>query len=205
MPLKTNQILETLDAVALILKPDTNLHLLGVARPEVMDDFAERGVSSFDSTSPFRQAFMDDRKNYHTATGAYVAIRVPQVDGNARLKRRILAGEVDQAEAIRLERECLRRLRAFDQGQTTSDNVLASLVEYETLLEPDKKSYVQGYERTRRCPMEALHVHSVPDTRHRDQQSSRDRTEQTQGIPQHRSAVKEDPRPPGRPRREGVE
>lgn len=167
VPLKTNQILETLDAVALVLKPDTNLHLLGVARPEVMDDFAERGVSSFDSTSPFRQAFMDDRKNYHTATGAYVAIRVPQVDGNARLKRRILAGEVDQAEAIRLERECLRRLRAFDQGQMTSSDVLASLVEYETLLEPDKKSYVQGYEQMlgdapwKRCTCTLCQTHGI--------------------------------------------
>ena len=167
VPLKTNQILETLDAVALVLKPDTNLHLLGVARPEVMDAFAERGVSSFDSTSPFRQAFMDDRKNYHTATGAYVAIRVPQVDGNARLKRRVLAGEVDQAEAIRLERECLRRLRAFDQDQMTSNDVLASLLEYETLLEPDKKSYVQGYEKTlgdapwKRCTCTLCQTHGI--------------------------------------------
>lgn len=147
VPLKTNQILETLDAVVQVLKPDTQLHLLGVARPDSMDAFAERGVSSFDSTSPFRQAFMDDRKNYHTADGAYVAIRVPQVDGNARLKRRILAGEVDQAEAVRLERECLARLREFDSGKCSLEATLESLANYERLIEPDKKTYMEGYER----------------------------------------------------------
>ena len=31
-----------------------------------MDEFAITGVTSFDSTSPFRQSFMDDRDNYHT-------------------------------------------------------------------------------------------------------------------------------------------
>ena len=45
-----------------------------------MDDFSDLGVTSFDSTSAFRQAFMDDRKNFHAADRAYVAIRVPQVD-----------------------------------------------------------------------------------------------------------------------------
>ena len=49
-------------------------------------EFASHGVTSFDSTSAFRQAFMDDRKNYHTTDDAYVAIRVPQVDGNPTLK-----------------------------------------------------------------------------------------------------------------------
>ena len=37
---------------------------------------------------------MDDRNNYHTIERAYVAIRVPQVDGNPTLKRAILAGVV---------------------------------------------------------------------------------------------------------------
>ena len=78
VPLKTRAILQTLDAVALVLKPDTKLHLLGVARPEAMDQFAVRGVTSFDSTSPFRQAFMDDRKNYHTPAQRRNRLRRPQ-------------------------------------------------------------------------------------------------------------------------------
>ena len=148
VPLKTPAILRILDAVSPILKPDTKLHLLGVARPEVMEQFAARGVTSFDSTSPFRQAFMDDRKNYHTPDTAYVALRVPQVDGNARLKRRILAGEIDQRQAVALEQKCLRQLRAFDAGHITVSEVLDTLHRYEQLTEPDKNSYLAAYERT---------------------------------------------------------
>lgn len=148
VPLKTPAIMQTLDAVSPVLKPDTKLHLLGVARPEVMDQFAARGVTSFDSTSPFRQAFMDDRKNYHTPESAYVAIRVPQVDGNAQLKRRILAGEVDQREAVQLEQTCLRQLRDYDSGRRAMSAVLESLGQYERLTATGKGSYLPAYERT---------------------------------------------------------
>lgn len=147
VPLKTNQILQTLEAVSAVLKPDIQLHLLGVARPEAMEAFAEKGVTSFDTTSPFRQSFMDDRKNYHTADDYYVAIRVPQVDGNARLKRRILAGEVNQQDAIRLEKACLTQLRAFDAGDCSSRAALATVQEYEHLIDPGKRSYLTGYEK----------------------------------------------------------
>ena len=102
-----------------------------------MDQFADLGVTSFDSTSPFRQAFMDDRNNYHTADGAYVAIRVPQVDGNPTLKRAILAGDVAQKEALAAERECLQvALRAYDgRALRRSDEAcLDALGAYETVM-----------------------------------------------------------------------
>jgi hypothetical protein len=147
VPLKTRDILSTLRTVSEVLKPDTKLHLLGIARPEAMKEFVELGVTSFDSTSPFRQAFMDDRKNYHTPHSHYVAIRVPQIDGNARLKRRILAGDIDQANAIHLEKACLKGLRAFDRGDATVSSVLTDLRDYEALVEPSKPTYLQEYER----------------------------------------------------------
>ena len=92
-----------------------------------MDEFAEHGVTSFDSTSAFRQAFMDDRKNFHTADDAFVALRVPQVDGNPTLKRAILAGRVSQKEAVEHERACLKALRAFDGSDAAIDEALTAL------------------------------------------------------------------------------
>ena len=76
--------------------PDTQLHLLGITRCSNISEFASYGVTSFDSTSAFRQAFKDDKDNYHTVDRTYTAIRVPQVDGLPRLKKQILAGKVDQ-------------------------------------------------------------------------------------------------------------
>ena len=104
VPLKTPEILLSLDAVARVRKPATKLHLLGVTRTESIPRFAEFGVASFDSTSPLRQAFKDARDNYYTLDRAYTAIRIPQVDGNATLQKLILSGVVDQAEARRLEK-----------------------------------------------------------------------------------------------------
>ena len=78
-----------------------------------MDQFAALGVTSFDSTSAFRQSFMDDRNNYHTADRAFVAIRVPKSMEIPSLKRAILAGVVSQKEAVLAEREALRVLRAL--------------------------------------------------------------------------------------------
>lgn len=148
VPLKTPDILATLAAVDEIRNPAVSLHLLGVTRVSSMTEFADLGVDSFDSTSPFRQAFMDDRKNYHTADNSYVAIRVPQVDGNPQLKRKILSGDVRQKDAVRLERDCLRALRAFDKGLVTVDDVLGPLTDYEELAGSGKKSYIAEYRRT---------------------------------------------------------
>lgn len=133
-----------------------------------MEQFARHGVTSFDSTSAFRQAFMDDRNNYHSATDSYTAIRVPQVDGNPALKRLILSGNVSQAEAITAERASLRALREFDREETSMEEVLAALGTYESLvLGPKKKSYLEAYERTlsdapwRGCPCALCEKHGI--------------------------------------------
>ena len=103
------------------------MHLLGVTRTEHVEDFARLGVTSFDSTSPFRRAFKDERDNYWTTERTFTALRVPQVDGNPKLKRRIVAGEVNQPQAIRLERQCLEMLAAFDSGAASVEPVVDAL------------------------------------------------------------------------------
>lgn len=133
VPLKTPEILAILEAVAAVRRPSTNIHLLGISRVEHVPDFAWFGVASFDSTSPLRQAFKDERDNYHTMDRTYSAIRIPQVDANPKLMRRIRAGEVDQTEARRLERACLEMMAAFDQGTVRVDEVLVPLQEYEVI------------------------------------------------------------------------
>src|SRR5205823_14726509 len=113
--------------------PETRLHLLGVTRCERIPEFATHGVTSFDSTSPFRQAFKDDRDNYYALDRTWVALRVPQVEGNAKLQRRIRAGEIDQVLARRLERAALGKLDSFDRGDSDLESVVAALRAYEAL------------------------------------------------------------------------
>ena len=166
VPLKTPDILASLAAIANIRRADTELHLLGITRIDSMNDFAGLGVTSFDSTSSFRQAFMDDRDNYHTTETTYSAIRVPQVDANISLKKAILAGKVSQADAVVAERESLKLLRAFDNGQCSLDEALNAVLRYEELIGV-KKSYADLYRRTlesapwRDCPCGLCAKHGI--------------------------------------------
>lgn len=142
VPLKTMQILDCLEAISGVRASGVQLHLLGVTRTEHVSAFAGFGVTSFDSTSPFRQAFKDDKDNYHTHSRAYTALRIPQVEGNNRLQSLIRAGRIDQGAARRLEGRALDAVRAFDRDEASVMDVLGALEAYDqlqgrkTLLEP---------------------------------------------------------------------
>lgn len=133
VPLKTHEVLACLAAAAEVRLPDTEFHLFGVTRCEHLPQFQAYGVTSFDSTSPLKQAFMDDRDNYYTPQRTYIAVRVPQVEKHLKLQRRIRSGEVDQAESTRLERACLAALGAYGRGQGGLEEALAVLRAYERL------------------------------------------------------------------------
>jgi hypothetical protein len=171
VPLKTPEILASLEAIAGVRKPSTKLHLLGVTRTEAIPRFASYGVASFDSTSPLRQAFKDDRDNYYTLDSAYTAVRIPQVEGNPTLQKLVLSGVVDQGLARRLEKACLSAMRDFEAGKRKVDDVVGLLLEYEELARPHRsKSPVSKRRQTsdnesayrevleaapwRRCPCE---------------------------------------------------
>jgi hypothetical protein len=134
VPLKTKEILQSLCAIDEVRRPDTQLHLLGITRCDSLHAFAAHGVTSFDSTSAFRQAFKDDHDNYYTLDRNYTALRVPQVDGNPKLKAKIRAGRLRQGEAIDREQACLQLLRAYDADATTLDRVLDALGAYDEVL-----------------------------------------------------------------------
>jgi hypothetical protein len=135
VPLKTPDILACLQADSSVRCPDTQFHLLGITRCENVQAFGDFGVVSFDSTSPLRKAFKDDRNNYYTLHGAYSAIRVPQVDANPELLRRITAGQVNQEAARDREQRCLDALTKYDRGEATLDEALAALRAYELIFD----------------------------------------------------------------------
>jgi hypothetical protein len=145
VPLKSSEILEVLEAASPKLKPSTRLHLFGVTRLDHVREFTRHGVVSFDSTSPLTQAFKEDRDNYYGRRRNYAAIRVPQVDVNPQLKNRVLSGEVKQAEAFRLERECLDALRRFDRRRFPRRELIGLLTEYQELFGSTRK-YAAEYE-----------------------------------------------------------
>jgi hypothetical protein len=158
VPLKSHEIMSVLEAVSEKRKPQTRLHLFGVTRLDHVREFASHGVVSFDSTSPLRQAFKDDRDNYYAPDRTYVAIRVPQVDVNPKMKIKVLSGEVNQGDAFRLETKCLKALDEFDRGRHRREDLLQVLHEYQQLFGAERKSNSAAYEELlkekpwKKCP-----------------------------------------------------
>ena len=146
VPLKTNDILACLKAANAVRSESTEFHLLGITRCENVAAFSGFGVVSFDSTSPLRKAFKDDKNNYYTPEGTYTALRVPQIDANPELLRKITAGEIKQEIARELEQRCLQTLTRFDRGDATLEESLACLREYEQVFNGET-DHTQVYRR----------------------------------------------------------
>ncbi|KIG17591.1 archaeosine tRNA-ribosyltransferase [Enhygromyxa salina] len=136
VPLKTHKLIHVLDQINAIRNRGVKLHLLGVTRLEKIADFRSYGVASFDSTSPLRRAWLDNKVNYFTPDRSYTAVRVPQVDGNVRLQKRIRAGEVKQEHALKAEAKCLKYLAELDAGKRSAASVVKALTEYERIHDP---------------------------------------------------------------------
>lgn len=131
VPLRTNDVLESLRCIDRIRLPETKLHLLGITRLDAVSEFGKYGVVSIDSTSPLMKAFKDDKDNYFAADQAFTAIRIPQVDGNVTLRKKISSGKLSQDVARKLEREALELMKLYSKRQTSLDTVLEALIGYE--------------------------------------------------------------------------
>jgi hypothetical protein len=142
--LKTREILACLKQIETVRNSGTQLHLLGITRCSNISQFATFGVTSFDSTSAFRQAFKDDKDNYHTLDRTYTAVRVPQVDGNPKLKDLIRAGRISQKEAVARERKCLQALHGYDSGDVPRQQAIDALLHYEDLFD-GRQDYTTAY------------------------------------------------------------
>ena len=146
VPLKTGEIKTCLSAVDQVRRADTRLHLLGVTRCDHLEQFASLGVASFDSTSPFRQSFKDDTDNYYALNrDPYTALRVPQVDGNPKLRARIKAGHISQDKALRLERDAMNMLRRYENGRASLDEAVDSVLTYERFCDETRKDRSEAY------------------------------------------------------------
>ena len=165
--LKTTEIIACLRVIQPSLRQGTRLHILGVTRLDSFREFAGLGVTSIDSTSPLRQAFKDMKDNYYAPDRTFTALRVPQVEANPQLVRKIKGGKVDQQLARRLEQACLKTLNDFDQGRTSVGAALDSLLTYEDLYH-DGKSFGPIYREVlelapwKACPCDvcrALGIH----------------------------------------------
>jgi len=126
------------------------IHLFGVSRPKHLKDFENLGVTSFDSASFFRKAWLRSGQNYLAPNGRwYTAIRVPQASDPRILKNADLNGfSLDELRAM--EKKALQALIKYDQGLMNLDDVLDVVLRYDKLLlrNTDNSNFRGKYRKT---------------------------------------------------------
>ena len=108
------------------------------------------GVTSVDSASFLRRAWLGASANYHTPEEKYAAIRIPQAEKSPRAKKMVREGKIS-LEGVKIhEEKCLRLLRAYDQGGCKLDEVLNAVMAYDELMGENRN----GHERLIRKTLE---------------------------------------------------
>jgi hypothetical protein len=149
---KTEEIYAILEEVAQVLSQDTDLHLFGVARdregPEMLH-FRQLGVTSFDSASYLRRAWLSANTNYFTEDGGrYAAIRISPVYPSSPRVRSLLADGIASFEQLQeLERQALKALCAYDKGELDLETTLETLLEIDKLEQYNYDQHRQLYRR----------------------------------------------------------
>lgn len=133
---KSEDIIAILQSIRPYLTPSTRLHLLGVGRINVTGYFRHLGVTSFDSASPLRKAWLDPQTNYHTPSGkTYIAVRIPFSNSKrGKIKRVLEAGLSDRETLKKLEERAINSLRKFDAGSMSLEETLEAILAYDKLL-----------------------------------------------------------------------
>ena len=155
------QIRSVLNAIKqTVLKAGAKLHVLGVARLSLLEDYVGANVVSCDSASALLQAFKSNKDNYHTVERNYTAVRIPPATGDLSPKVRKLLRTVESVEGeaaatakhkvlIELEAQALNAIRDYAARKTDLQEAVKALVAYEDQF-GDEKRYYPFFEETLR-------------------------------------------------------
>ena len=128
-------ILAVVQAVHEVVPPNTRMHLLGVARFRSLRDFVKLGVTSIDSASFIRRAWLGTDSNYLSPNGWFASIRVPLAHASPKARKLVADGKIAEQALIQLEAECLAGLRAYGSGNFRDvEKLLDRLMDYDDLL-----------------------------------------------------------------------
>jgi hypothetical protein len=147
---KTEVILDILKEIQPVTE-NVDLHLFGVLRPNYLKKFEKMGVTSFDSASFLRKAWLRSGQNYLAPNGQwYAAIRVPQ-SSNPRILKNANTNGYCKEDLEKMEQQSLNALMNYDQDLIDVEEVLDIILKYDELLlrnSDDGKNLRKKYKRT---------------------------------------------------------
>lgn len=132
---RTIEIESIVQAAIEAIPQSVRVHVFGIARMSLLPRFVKLGVTSIDSASPLRQAWLSPHENYYTPTRTYAAIRIPFAN-QERSKRYTLVGrsEARLAQLQAAEKEALAAVREYDRRERKLASTLSALMDYDRLL-----------------------------------------------------------------------
>ena len=160
-----SEIEPLLEVIGPVIK-DTGveLHFLGVARFNMLEQFKQAGVTSCDSASTLFQAFKSTKENYHAPDRTYCAVRIPPVKGDKSpkvskllkpLKEDLIAYQKEEDRLHELEQSALRAVRSYASRETDLKDTMEALIAYEEEFSGGTKHYELFEETLRDRPWES--------------------------------------------------
>jgi len=139
VPLKVDAIKTILESIRRKVGQNPQLHLLGFAKADHIQQFIRYGIASFDSTSPLIRAFKDEKANYYLENPEggldyYTAIRIPQALENSRLMQGVKRGVFSAEDLVKREQMALETLRNFDRGKGSVQGTVDAVMDYHQFL-----------------------------------------------------------------------
>jgi hypothetical protein len=111
-------------------------HPPGILRPKIQPAFRVLGVSSFDSASYLRKAWLRSDQNYLAPDGKtwYSTIRIP-ISQSSRMQDGARIGSITPEQLVKLEQQCLRDVRGFDGTSASKSKAVKAINAYGPILE----------------------------------------------------------------------
>jgi hypothetical protein len=145
------EIAEALQKAQTVLNRRLWIHLFGVFRPKLQPRLKELGITSFDSATYFRKAWLRSDQNYLSADGKwYAAIRIPMTS-DPRTRKRLEGAGFTLQELEKLERASLRALHRYGERRQSLNATLTAIGQYDFILnrsEDHGENLLESYERT---------------------------------------------------------
>jgi len=148
-----------------VINANVGLHILGVARINILSEYQKSNVISCDSSTTIFQAFKSNKDNYHVPNKKYTAVRIPPVYGNVSPKIRKLlkpykekndlAGLRKEKKRLwKLEQTALKAVRDYADHKLKLTDCMKSLIVYEEEFSGNEKYYPLFEETLRDRPWE---------------------------------------------------
>jgi hypothetical protein len=144
----TPEILRVLQAVKEVVPEELRIHLFGVARLNALPSLKSLGLTSADSASYLRQAWMRTTTSYVLPHESYAALRIPEAGKSFRAKRMNDHSDLTEENIMGLERNALAAVRAYASKCTSVETALSALLEYDQLVTANRVDMAPYYRRT---------------------------------------------------------